>query len=163
MHHQPCDPFHQPAEGEVPMQSLARAERLVVVAMRAWAAPHRAPGQPHPDWRGVLAAAGLAPVGLIGFDLLMSVLARGARRNLDVRCCHCPGVGADEAALVDLLAALQRNDELGALGVLGDWLPGEAIGPALRGARRFAGQLLAIGLAPLALRAPCLSAPRWLH
>jgi hypothetical protein len=68
----------------------------------------------------------------------MSLIGAQAHRLIDVHCCRCPSLGEDERAMLRLIVALQSNELLGALEVLGDWLPVPAVGPALHAARRFA-------------------------
>ena len=123
---------------------LAPPELLVVAVLRAWMAPRRSPSDQ--DWQQMLATAGIRPAGVLGFELLMSALARGARRSLDVR--HCDGVelGRDEAELLDLVAALQRGDALSAIGGLSEWLAPDNLSAALRGAQIFARHTAAAGL-----------------
>jgi hypothetical protein len=117
---------------------LDSAELFVVAALRAWVAPHMRPGEQHPDWRELFRLAGVGMPGLLAFDGLMSIIGAQAQRLIDVHCCRCPSLGDDERAMLRLVSALQAEELLGALDVLGDWLPGDAVGPALRAARRFA-------------------------
>lgn len=148
-----------PASGPPPRpratMSLGPAELLLVGALRAWVAPLIRPGAPHPDWREVFALARLAPATMVAFEALLSILASQSRRLIAVPCCGCPGVGEDEGAAVRLVAALQRQDLLPALDILGDWLAPEAVGPALRAARR-----VAIGMAAAGLVLPGAAAPQ---
>jgi hypothetical protein len=117
---------------------LEAAELFVVATLRAWVAPKMRPGQQHPDWRELFRMAGVGAAGAVAFDALMSVIGAQAKRLIDVHCCRCPRLGEDETAMLRLVAALQCGETPAALAVLDDWLPGEAIGPALHAARRFA-------------------------
>jgi hypothetical protein len=117
---------------------LDSAELFVVATLRAWVAPHMRPGEQHPDWRELFRLAGVGMPGLLAFDGLMSIICAQAQRLIDVHCCRCPSLSDDERAMLRLVGALQAEELLGALDVLGDWLPGDAVGPALRAARRFA-------------------------
>ncbi|WP_439598315.1 hypothetical protein [Falsiroseomonas sp.] len=119
---------------------------LVVAALRAWMAPRHRPAGPHPDWQEILTLAGVRPAGALGFGLLMSVVLRGAVRQLDVRPCDGTGLGRDEAVLLDLVAALQRGDCLSAIGGLSEWLAPGDLRAALRGAQIFARHTAAAGL-----------------
>lgn len=135
--------------------SLGAPELLLVGAFRAWVAPLVRPGAPHPDWREMFVLARLAPATMVAFDAMMGILAAQSRRLIAVPCCSCPGVGEDEVAAIRLVAALQRRDLLPAFGILGDWLTPEAVGPALRAARR-----VAIGMADGGLVLPGTAAPQ---
>ncbi|WP_439596262.1 hypothetical protein [Falsiroseomonas sp.] len=160
-----------PAPGERPMRELDAGELLVAGALRAWVAPLMAPAERHPDWRRYLGLGGLAAEGLAAFDRLMRLVAHAARRSLDVRCCRCPGLSPDEAALLQLVAALQAGQSFAALEVLTDWLPEPALMPALAAARDFAAALhrARAALPPFGCAMPFASAsaaslgPRTLH
>ena len=137
----------------------ATPERLLVAALRA----AMAPGESQHDCQRILAQAGIRPAGVLGFELLLSVLARGARRTLEV----APGAGAalsgDEAVLLELVAALQRGDTLSAIGGLSERLEPDNLAAALRGAQILARQMAAAGLAVRAPASPWptrLAAPR---
>ncbi len=127
------------------MLDLGPEELFVVAALRAWVSPRMRPGTPHPDWQEMFRLAGVAADGALGFDLLMSVVGEAARRLIEVRCCPCPSLGADEGAMLRLVAALQDDDTLSALDVLSDWVAPGSVAPALRGARRFTAMMLAAG------------------
>lgn len=151
----PCNPEHRPAPGERAMLDLGPDERFVVAALRAWVAPLMHPDCVHPDWQNLFRLAGVAAPAAVAFDQMMSVVASSAQRVLEVRCCRCPTLGADECAMLRLIAALQAGDTLGALDVLPDWLPSGAIAPALRGAQRFAALTATMGLRlPVSVTAP---------
>jgi len=135
--------------------SLDASELLVIAALRAWVAPVVRPGEAHPDWHEIFALARLPPTTMLAFHTLMGILGTQSRRLIAVPCCGCPGVGKDETAAIRLVAALQRQDLLPALDILGDWLAPEAVGPALRAARR-----LAIGMVTAGLVLPGAAAPQ---
>jgi len=128
------------------MLDLGPDELFVVGALRAWVAPLMRPGSQHPDWRSLFGIAGVAAPGAAGFDLMLTVIAGSAQRLLEVRCCRCPTLGADEAAMLHLVSALQIGDVPGALDVLSDWLPPDSVPAALRAARHFAAAMAAGGL-----------------
>lgn len=142
----PCHEAPQPGPDERSVLDLNAAELFVVGALRAWVAPHMRPGEAHPDWREMFRLMRVPGEGAVGFELMMSVIGAHAQRLLEVSCCRCPGLGADEAHMLRLVAALQRAEPLAALDVLSDWLPPGAVAPALRGAQRFATQMAAAGL-----------------
>ncbi len=144
-----CDPDHEPLPGERAALALDGAGLLIVGGLRSWVTPLRAPGAGHPDWRELFGMAGLAGPAALAFDGMMSVLARSAQRSLDVRCCHCPSVSADEEAMLSAVIALQAGDTGDALRLLADWLPATALPEALRHLRRFATIAAAAGLRPL--------------
>jgi hypothetical protein len=131
---------------ETPITELRVAEAFIVTALRLWAAPHRAPGQQHGDWRGGFIAAGIDAAGAAAFDGLFRIVLAAARRPLDVRCHHCPRLGADEAWLLQLVMLLQRNRRAEAAAILADWLPPAAARMAMMPAFAFASALAGVGL-----------------
>jgi len=142
---EPCNPDHRPEPGERAILDLGAEELFVVASLRAWVAPMMRPGTPHPDWREMFRLAGVASAGAVGFELVMSVLGSTAQRVIEVRCCRCPSLGADEVRMLRLVAALQAGDTVAALDVIADWVPPGSITPALRGAERFAAMMSAAG------------------
>lgn len=139
---------HAPVPGWRGVMDLDAAELFVVATLRAWVAPHMRPGEAHPDWRELVRLAGAGVPAMVAFDGLMSVIGAQAKRLIDVHCCRCPTLGADETLMLRLVATLQSGEPLAALAILGDWLPDEATGAALSPARCFA---LAIAEAGLSL------------
>lgn len=158
---EPCNPDHRPAPGERALLDLGPEELFVVAALRAWVAPVMRPGTPHPDWREMFRLAGVASAGAVGFDLLMSVVGGSAQRVIEVRCCRCPSLGADEVLMLRLVGALQNGDTLTALDVVSDWVPQGSVAPALRGAQRFAAMMSAAGhrLPPQAMPLAAIQRP----
>ncbi|MBL6459463.1 hypothetical protein JMJ55_29555 [Belnapia sp. T6] len=142
----PCSPNHHPALGDRATSNLDTAETVVVAALRCWVAPIMHPQGHHPAWQAVFQLAGVAEDASTEFNLLMAILAHSAQRMLEVRCCHCPSLGADEIAMLELVGSLQEGNTLGALSVLSDWLPPATIGPALLAAKRFSEAMSAAGL-----------------
>jgi len=132
---------HLPRPGEGDMMALGPAALFVVASLRVWAAPLMRPNERHPDWQGLFRLAAVAPHGLVGFDVLMTVIGAHARRPIDVHCCACPVLGEDERSMLRLVAALQAGMTTEAVMVLADWLPEDVIVPALTGARQFAAEM----------------------
>lgn len=143
MPHTPLRPFYRE---DLAILELDTAETFVVATARLWAAPHRDPWQPHPDWRGGFRAAGIDPDGAHAFDTLFWIVVAGGNRTLDIRCPRCPRLGADEAWLLQLTgyAQMGRSDltEI----ALGHWLPAAAGRAATVHASIFGGALAAAGL-----------------
>jgi hypothetical protein len=125
---------------------LGAAELFVLATLRAWVAMRLRSAEPHPDWQELFRLASVRAPAAIAFDSLMSVVGARAKRRIDVHCCRCPTLGEDEAAMLRLIAALQSDASLAALELLQDWLPEDAIAPALHAARRFALGIAAAGL-----------------
>lgn len=141
-----CHSDHFLKPGDRATLDLDAAETFVVAAMRCWVAPVLHPQGHHPDWRNVFRISGVAAMGLGGFDVMMAIIARSARRSLEVSCCHCPSLAADEIAMLRLVGSLHGGDTWGALSVLSDWLPPGAVTPALQAAQRFAAATVTAGL-----------------
>lgn len=158
---------------ELAVLDLDTAETFVLATTRLWAAPHRDPWHPHPDWRGGFRAAGVDSDGAHAFDTLFWIVVAGGHRVLDVRCPRCPRLGADEAWMLQLTgyAQMGRSDltEL----ALGHWLPATAARAAVVHATIFGSALVAAGLmVPLhrrmsrpaaRLASPTHAAPAALH
>ena len=116
---------------ELAVTELDTAETFVVATARLWAAPHRDPWQPHPDWRDGFRAAAIDADGAHAFDTMFWIVVAGGHRALDIRCARCPRLGQDEGWLLQLVgyAQLGRGDltEL----ALHRWLPPSACRAAL--------------------------------
>ncbi|SHJ80443.1 hypothetical protein SAMN02745194_03406 [Roseomonas rosea] len=125
---------------------LDAEELFVIAALRAWVAPLQAPGAPHPDWREIMRLAIAPAAAATAFDMLMTIIAHGARRSLDVRSPPCPSLGEAEVGLLALVAALQAGGTAAATEVLRDWLWDEAVPGALRAAEHFAALTAEAGL-----------------
>jgi hypothetical protein len=137
---------HLPPPRQADVMQLGPAALFVVATLRAWVAPRMRPEAEHPDWRALFGLAGVAAPGLVGFDVMMTVIGAQARRLIDVHCCACRVLGEDERAMLHLVAALQAGLGADAARLLLDWLPAEAVGRALDGAGRFAAGMEAAGL-----------------
>jgi len=143
-----ADPAPAPGGSRAPREAidLDAAALFVVATLRSWVAPLMRPGEDHPDCRDLFAMAGVGAPGVQAFEALMSMIGSQAIRLIDMRCCHCCGVGEDEEAMLRLLAALQASDRATGLLVLRDWLPEEAVPSALQAAWRFAAAMTEAGL-----------------
>ncbi|MDN3567095.1 hypothetical protein ACFQY5_07865 [Paeniroseomonas aquatica] len=117
------------------------AEPLFVVGvLRAWVAALQ-PDPGAPEWRQIVALAGLPAAAATAFGSFMTLVRQSLRRSLDVRCCPCPRLGRDEEALLRLLGAMQCGDRLAALDELDAWLQPGNLTPALRSAEALAAML----------------------
>jgi hypothetical protein len=138
---------HHRGEAEAPGRatlSLEPEALFVVGAFRSWVAERRGQRPADvPPWREVFQMAEMRDAAAPAFDRFLRAVERGMRRPLDIRCCRCPAVGADEAMLLRLLAALQAADRLSAYETLGDWLVPEAVPHAMGLAAALAAALLA--------------------
>lgn len=147
-------------------EALDPGSLLVLAALRAWVSQQRAPGQPAPEWRALFRIGEVSATAAACFDTLMGHVRHGMRRALDIRCFACPRVGADEEAMLRIIAALQEGDRLSALDELADWLGPEAAMRTLPAADAFAGAIKEEGLAILALpprAGPGVGAARGAH
>ncbi|WP_424811513.1 hypothetical protein [Roseococcus sp. YIM B11640] len=135
---EPCNPHHLPAPGERATGDLSAEELFVVGSLRAWVSPLMRPGTPCPDWKEIFRLAAVGGEASAGFDRLMSIIGTSAQRIIEVRCCSCPSLGADEVNMLHLVAALQMADRTGAIDIIADWVAPAFVAAALRGAEQFA-------------------------
>jgi len=89
--------------------ALDAAERVLLVAIRWWVAAFRRADDPLPQLCADMAAAGVDDAAL-SVDGLMSVLARTARRTIDIHCPRCPGLSEDEQRLLQVASLAQAGD-----------------------------------------------------
>ncbi len=120
-----------------PLSGLCTAELLLVTTLRLFAAAHCDPDGGY-DWRTGLLAAGAGCCAVPAFDALFGIVAAVPRRNLDVRCRHCPALGHDEGRLLQLVSLLQHGRMFDARDVLSDWLPAAAMRLAILPAKGLA-------------------------
>jgi hypothetical protein len=123
------------------------AAQFVVWATRIWVAAVKRRESPSPMLDQAFAAAGAAPA-LAHLNGLLRTVATAAARPIDVRCPSCAHVSPDELALVQMLAAFQRDAFADAAMLLSDWLPPAAVRVAIDQAWALA---LALGEAELTL------------
>lgn len=122
------EPMHAP---ESSIEHLATAETLVVSTLRLWVAPHARPHETHPNWKTGLHVAGVAPWGIHAFDTLLWITVAAGKRELDVRCEHCPCLGRDEAWMLQMVNHVQFELQPEAFGILAGWMPGAATRAAM--------------------------------
>lgn len=105
---------------DTPADDLPPAERLLLEAMRRWAAAVRAGHPPLPALRPPLiaedAAAAIAPLAALLHGL-------AAWQPLPLGCPLCPDVAAEEAQLLLGCALVQRGARREGLALLLRWLP----------------------------------------
>lgn len=135
-----CTHLDDPDPSGRPVTALGVEARFVLTGLRGWLSTHRS-GDEAPNWRKLFALAELPPEAAAAFGSFMAIVQQTMRRALDLRCCQCPQVGEDEEAMLRVVAALQRDDRLGALEDISDWLETEGVMPALGAAGRFAALL----------------------
>lgn len=87
---------------------LSLPEQLLVWGMRAWVAHFKQGRPPCAGYARAFALAGTASAA-VHLDQLLSLLAAGAVRGIDVRCPPCPSLSPDEALLLDAVARLQHE------------------------------------------------------
>ncbi|KAA0594181.1 hypothetical protein J2848_007029 [Azospirillum lipoferum] len=104
-------------------QDLRGAEVLVVSVLRLWAEPLREPERQHPHWQDGMIEAGLSNEAAVAFDTLMRIVLAATTRSLDLHRPPCPGLGTDEALLLDMLRLAQRGQHGEAGLLMNDWLP----------------------------------------
>ena len=125
-----------PYVAEMPLAGFKTAELFLLTTLRLWLAAQRRATVP--DWRRGLAAAGLAEDGAPDLDMTLRILVAGAR-TLDSRETAHPRLSADEARLLRLFGALQRDETGEAVAILQAWLPSKPLRWLLRYARSFVG------------------------
>lgn len=87
---------------------LSASERLVLHACRDWLVAVRADADPAAALRPPLAMHGI-PDAALSVDALLGVVARAARRPIDLRCPRCEKLSEDEARLLHAAALAQRG------------------------------------------------------
>lgn len=132
-----------------PISNLRTAEMYVVCAARLWVAHHKGAAGAAWDLERGFAMAGVAEDGLAGLCRFFDAITAAARRSLDIRCVKCPRLGADESALLQMVAHLHHGAERGAAMLLEDWLPQSAVRIALAPLADFAAALSEAGLVVL--------------
>lgn len=100
---------------------LPPKECFFLWAIRAWASAHTDISEVWSSLdRGFTREH--VPDALEPFDRMMSAVFAGLTRWPDIRCVRCPYVGAEEARLLAVLAALRYGDEITARAALHGWI-----------------------------------------
>ena len=89
--------------------ALDAAERLLLGAIRWRVAAFRRAEDPLPQLCADLAATG-AEDAAFSVDTLTGVVARTARRTIDIHCPHCPNLSKDEQGLLHAASLTQAGD-----------------------------------------------------
>jgi hypothetical protein len=114
--------------GDTAIARLDPTERLLLLALRLWAAPYVDPTElSAPDWRHCLASLRVTGYASCQVAAFFDVLTNALDRPFRVRRPDCPLMGADEGRLLQALGLLQRNRREDAAAVLALWLPPSAI------------------------------------
>jgi hypothetical protein len=122
---------------DMPLSQLDVAEFFVVTLMRLWQGTVSQPACAYPDWRAG-AQAQVDEVGACGFDALCRILTASVTRTLDVRPLGCTCLGADERAVLQTVAYLQRGEIEDAKAILSALFPLSAARCAIEPAWIFA-------------------------
>ena len=80
------------------------------------------------------------------FDAFMTAISVSGSTAIDTRPPRCMTMSADEARLLGVIAAIQRDDEIGALAVLNPWTTPAGTRIAMRAAMRLAEAMSAVRL-----------------
>jgi hypothetical protein len=135
----------------VPLSALTTGEALLTMALRLWLESHSAQIHDPDEWSNGLAIAGLRQTEIDAFDTLASAAIGGARGRFHLHQPWCPGLGRDEARLLQALALLQHGRRASAEMALTGWLTRAAIRLVLDAGMSVARRLGARGL-PLPVR-----------
>lgn len=144
MHPMPsADPAY---DTDTPLAYLSTAELLLLTTTRLWMAHFFDPDAGHRPWRSGFAAANLEPCAAQAFDEFWRVVAVSPRKQLDLRCLPCPGLGEDEGRLLQAVQALQSGRRGLAQALLAPWMPPAALRLARTALEIVAGAFAAAGL-----------------
>lgn len=118
---------------------LTVAERALLTGVRRWFRDGTAGAMS--AMRVGLGIAGVPSTALLPLFALLGTFAVTQADRPEIRCPACSRIGADEAALLDALAAMQAGEEDTATQVFDRWLPMVALCMATDAARELAGIL----------------------
>jgi hypothetical protein len=145
---------------------LTTAERALLTGVRQWFRAGTAGAMA--SMRIGLNVAGVPNTALLPLFALLGTFAVAGARKPEIRCPACSRISADEAALLDSLAAVQGGDAEVAAQLFDRWLPPVALcmavdamgelGNILDGARIFLPRRRAARLVPLPVGAAVLAA-----
>lgn len=124
---------------------LPFGEQFLLWAFRSWVKTFTNQGDLSGTLRKGFCLAGLED-GYSSIDELLTIIAASATTSIDVRCPHCSEISNDEQLFAGIIAALQRNDESLATGLLGYWLPPATVRLALDPATQIADQMARRGM-----------------
>jgi hypothetical protein len=99
----------QPTPYPDQMEDLGTADGVLLLAIRWWVEDYRANADPIPRLQTTLHNAG-AHDAAFPIDSLMTAVARGARRTVDVHCPLCPNLSDDEKHLLHAASLVQANN-----------------------------------------------------
>lgn len=133
-------------ETDTPLAFLNTAELLLLTTTRLWMAAFFDPEGGHRPWRQGLAAARLHAGAAQAFDEFWRVVAVAPRKQLDLRCPSCPGLGEDEGRLLHAMRAMQAGQRGLAQGLLAPWMPPAALRLARTALEIVAEAFLSVGL-----------------
>ncbi|MEM7443543.1 MAG: hypothetical protein AAF414_09475 [Pseudomonadota bacterium] len=112
-------PHHRRTKG---LAGLTAQESTIVVGLRLWVTALKKNDSAHAalhahfhEWGVVQATNSL--------NAVLNHTARCATRVFDIRCPKCPGLSADEARILNAVAAMQRGNRIEAIETLMSWLP----------------------------------------
>ena len=88
---------------------LETAECVLLVAIRCWVDAYRKGEDPIPRLSQGLETAG-APDAAFSIDSLMTVVARGVTRQVDIHCPRCPHLSIDEMHLLRAASLAQAGE-----------------------------------------------------
>lgn len=138
----PATASEAPTRTERDLNDLRFGEQFVVWALRTWVHNSRCePGQEIAIDNGFRLAR-IEPA-LATLTFFMRTLNGAARRQIEVRCIHCPTVSWDEELLMHTIGALQLADHVAAHIVLHHYLPCMVVRAAAWPLEAFAERLLA--------------------
>lgn len=96
-------------QDETILHSTRAPELIFLAAMRAWLRPYCESTRRRLETRDVLFAAAIDDEGVEAFERLMRGILKLHGRGFDSRCRCCSQLAADEGALLNTVALLQRG------------------------------------------------------
>jgi hypothetical protein len=98
----------QPAPYPSTTEDLNKAESVFLLAVRWWVTGFKAGEDPTPNIEQGLLVAG-APDAVFAIDALMDIVARTARRSIEIHCPRCSNVSVDEQHLLHAASLMQAE------------------------------------------------------
>ncbi len=115
------------------LADLTAAERALLTSFRQWFREGTAGAMV--AMRAGFSVAGVPATALLPLFAMLGTFAVSQAGRPEIRCPSCSGIGLDEMALLDALAAMQAGEEDVASQVLDRWLPMVALCMATDSAR----------------------------